>query len=577
MITAEQRTDPRSAAPRWQPRRVSQREARTFRLLVVLCLCASVWYFVWLLQPNRVGNPVLYGVLVAAEMFNFVQALGFWWTCARTPSAPPPMPSRETEFDVDVLIPVYNEPLDVIEPVIAAAVQLKGGRPHVVVLDDGNNPEVQALAQRHGAAYLSRPSNRGAKAGNINDGLARTSSPLVAILDCDHVPGPRFLEATVGHFAKPNVAFVQTPQFYANAVENVTARAAWAQQALFFGSIATGKAGHNSMFCCGTNVVFRRTALESAGGFPENSVTEDFELSVRLHAEGWRSVYVPEVVAQGLGPEDMSSYVSQQLRWSRGCISAIPLVLRSRLPLRMRMQYLLSASYFLYGWALLAYMLMPLARIAFGSQPLASASAVDFMVHFAPYFLLSMASVARAGFGGYTFPAFALAATNFWIGVVCTVRAVLRRPARFVVTPKRGRTGWQPGAVAPSLVVCGVLTSVSIWGLLRNPTPGVLNAVAFAIVHTVILLRGAAPALQMSRQRAVAVEPTAELAVVDNTEPVVAAVSGVRAQLAHPVRSLAGLGKARRSKPPTSSNVDSRPTRQSAARHSHHGTGKGSV
>src|SRR5262249_39478685 len=152
-------------------------------------------------------------------------------------------------LDVDVLIPVYNEPPDIIEPVVEAAVKLKGGRPHVAILDDGNNPEVRALAKRHGAKYLRRPSNRGAKAGNINDALTRTGSPLVAVLDCDHVPDPRFLEATVGHFTNPDVAFVQTPQFYANAAENVTARAAWSQQALFFGSIATGKAGLNSMFC----------------------------------------------------------------------------------------------------------------------------------------------------------------------------------------------------------------------------------------------------------------------------------------------------------------------------------------
>lgn len=70
------------------------------------------------------------------------------------------------------------------------------------------------------------------------------------------------------------------------------------------------------MFCCGTNVVFRRTALESVGGFPENSVTEDFELSVWFHEAGWRSSYVPEVLASGLGPEDLGSYVTQQHRWS---------------------------------------------------------------------------------------------------------------------------------------------------------------------------------------------------------------------------------------------------------------------
>ncbi|MEV4136976.1 glycosyltransferase [Dactylosporangium sp. NPDC049742] len=517
-----QRADPRTSAPRWQPRRASRREAAAFRLLVMLSLTASVWYFGWLLQPGRVGDPVLYWVLVLAETFNLVQALGFWWTCAHNRASPRPRFRRTPKAYVDVLIPVYNEPVEIIAPVVEAAVRLKGARPRVAILDDGNNPEVRALAARFGAKYLRRGSNRGAKAGNINDALKRTHSPLVAVLDCDHVPGPRFLEATVGYFKSRDVAFVQSPQYYANAAENAVAQAAWSQQALFFGSIANGKAGLSSMFCCGTNIVFRRAALESTGGFPEETVTEDFELSVRLHADGWKSVYVPEVLAQGLGPEDMSSYVSQQLRWSRGCISAIPLVLRSRLPMRLRLQYLLSASYFLYGWTLLIYMLMPLARIAFGWQPLASASAADFLLHFAPYFLLSIASVAAAGFGTYTYTAFALAATSFWIGIVCTIRALLRRPARFVVTPKRGSSGWQPAAVAPSLAATGVLMAVSGWGLLRDPTPGILNAVAFAVVHSAILLRGAAPALRLQRRRVSPVESALERTGVGVRQPALA-------------------------------------------------------
>jgi cellulose synthase (UDP-forming) len=495
-------TDPRLAPPSWQPGQVTRAGSWSIRVLIAVCATAAVWYFAWLLQPGRVGDPVLYGLLVLAELFNLVQAIGFWWTCAsrRPPAAAPPAYDRS--YDVDLFIPVYNEPVEIVEPVVAAAVALSGARVRVAVLDDGKNPRFRELAQRHGAAYLRRPSNRGAKAGNINDALARTQAPLVAVLDCDHVPGPRFLEATLGHFAGDDVAFVQTPQYYANAPDNLTAQAAWSQQALFFGSIANGKAGQNAMFCCGTNVIFRRSALESAGGFPEDSVTEDFELSVRLHSGGWRSVYVPEVLAQGLGPEDMPSYVSQQLRWSRGCISAIPLVLRARLPWRIRLQYLLSASYFLYGWTLIAYLLMPLVRIIFGAQPLASASAADFLLHFAPYFLLSIVAVARAGSGSYSYGAFALAAANFWIGIVSTVRAVLRRPASFVVTPKQGGSGWQPGAVAPALTVAGLLTTVSAWGLWNHPTPGVLNGVAFAAIHCFIMLRGSAPALRLRRRPA---------------------------------------------------------------------------
>jgi cellulose synthase (UDP-forming) len=489
------RTDRRTAVPPWQPHRMSRRETGTLRLLAVASAAASLWYFAWLLQPHRVGNPLLYALLVLAELFNLAQAVGFWWTCGQRPpgSVVAAVPRRRP--DVDILIPVYGEPVEVVDPVVRAAVNLRGARVHVALLDDAGSPAMMALAARYGAAYLRRPSHRGAKAGNINDALTRTGSPLVAVLDCDHVPGPRFLAATVGHFAGADVAFVQTPQYYANAPHNKMAGTAWSQQALFFGGIATGKAALNTMFCCGTNVVFRRSALEGVGGFPESSLTEDFELSLRLHSAGWRSVYVPEVLAQGLGPEDAASYVSQQLRWSRGCISAIPQVLRARMPLPSKVQYLLSASYFLYGWTLAVYMLMPLVRILFGGQPLASTSASAFLLHFAPYFVLSIAGVARAGSGEYTFAAFALSAATFWVGIVSTVRVLFRRPAAFVVTPKHGRGGWQPRVVAPALAVAGLLLGVSAWGLGHDPSPGVLNGVAFALVHVAILVRGCAVAL----------------------------------------------------------------------------------
>ena len=91
--------------------------------------------------------------------------------------------------------------------------------------------------------------------------------------------------------------------------------------------------------------------------------------------------------------------------------------------------------------------------------------------------------------------AFALSAASFWVGIVSTVRAVLRRPATFVVTPKRGNGGWQPVAVAPALAVAGLLVGVSAWGIGHDPSPGVLNGVAFALIHAVILLRGCAVAL----------------------------------------------------------------------------------
>ena len=465
------------------------------RLLRLASVVATVWYFAWLFAPGRVGNPLLYALLVVAELFNLTQAVGFWWTCARARSRrrlPPPADDPR----VDVFIPVYDEPVEIVEATLFAATRLRGNV-DVWLLDDGASPEMAALAERARAGYIARERHEGAKAGNINHALARTSAPFVVVLDSDHVVDAAFLERTLGHFADPGVAFVQTPQYYANHRRGGIAAAAWAQQALFFGAIARGKDGLGAMFCCGTNVAFRRAALESAGGFPTESLTEDFELSIRLHERGWRSVYVDRVLARGLGPEDMASYVSQQLRWARGCLSAIPAVLRARLPLRVRLQYLLSTMYFLSGWTLAIYMTLPVVRLLFGAQPLAGASASQFVLHFAPYYGLALGSVAVAGAGNYTFGAFSLGAACFWVHVVAGVRTLLRRPGRFVVTAKQGAGSWQPRAVWPALFACLVLIAASLYSLETHLGPGTLNGIAFAALHATVLVSGASGALRL--------------------------------------------------------------------------------
>ncbi len=487
--------DPRLQTPTWDGGLPSRSVRRRAGVMAVCSSLAVVLYFVWLLRPSRIGNPYLFGILLMAEVFNVVQALGFWWTCVFTGRRRRPLPPPIAEPDVDVFIPTYNEPVDIVEATVAASAALRGARVRVFLLDDGNRDAMKALARRYGVGYVRRTLHQGAKAGNINHALGRTSAPFILVLDCDHVPHPDLLVRTLPLFGGERVAFVQTPQYYANASTNTIAAAAWSQQALFFGPIARGKAAHDSMFCCGTNVVFRRSALDSVGGFPETSVTEDFELSVQLHEHGWASEYVPSVLANGLGPEDLASYVSQQHRWARGCVGAIPSVARSRLPLRQKLQYLLSASYFLSGWTVMVYLALPVIRIVTGIQPLSGSSADGFLAAFAPYFAFAIATVASVGAGAYTFAAYSLATSTFWIHVHATYRALLRRPSRFVVTPKQGDVVRQWRPAAPTLVVLGVLVSAALYGLVRDRTPATLNNVGFLALHVCVLSHGVATAV----------------------------------------------------------------------------------
>ena len=478
----------------WEPMPLSVSVRTRVRIMAALGLPAAAWYFVWLLNPDRIGDPTLYVVLIVAELFNFSQALGFWWTCANEKVRERKAPSEW--LAVDVFVPVYKEPPEIVDLTVAAAKGLRGAEARVHVLDDGNDPAMEALARRHGVGYITREEHTGAKAGNINHALEVTDAPFIAVFDSDHVADPAFLEATLGHMENPKIAFVQTPQYYANADQNRIASASWAQQALFFGAICRGKDGLGAVFCCGTNVLFRREAFESVGGFPTNSLTEDYELSIHLHEKGWESAYLPDVLSRGLGPEDTAAYVSQQLRWARGCLSGLPRALRAKLPLGLKIQYLLSGLYFLSGWTVLIYMSFPVVRLLGGGQPLGGIDAPEFLLHFAPYFAIALSTAALAGAGSYTFAAFALAAANFWIHVLSSILTVLRRSGSFKVTPKEGAQVRQPRAVMPALVAVGILVAVSLYGLARSQDAATINNVCFAAFHISVLTTGCWAALE---------------------------------------------------------------------------------
>jgi cellulose synthase (UDP-forming) len=498
--------DPRLGRPRWDPAPATESSRTRLRVLALAGILCAVWYLSWLLQPERVGQPVLYGLLVAAECFNLSQIAGFWWTATRRRRTRRLFLARSPP--VDVLVPVYDEPVEIVEPTIAAAVRMKGN-PRVMLLHDGDDPAMGQLARRYGVRYRPRKKNVGAKAGSINSALHQISAPFVAIFDCDHVPDRSFLVRTLGHFADPAVAFVQTPQYYANSTVNAIGGAAAAQQELFFGTIARGKDAVGAMFCCGTNVVFRRDALDAVGGFPEHSLTEDFELSISLHEAGWKSRYVPEVLASGLGPEDMSAYVSQQLRWARGCLSTLPRILFAYLPLRVKGQYLLSSIFWLTGWTILLYVSLPIIRIFTGAQPVAATYGGQFLVYFGPYFAAAVVFVAVAGGGAYTYRACTLLAASFWVHVYATIASILRLPSRFVVTPKEGAGGWQPAAVWPTLLVLAALVGAAVYGLSTSRAPAMLNNVAFVLFHTAILGSGAVCAFERRRSPARAEVPQA--------------------------------------------------------------------
>jgi len=462
---------------------------RTCRLLAVLSTVAAAAYLKWLLFDALPDNHALYWVLVAAELFNIAQAAGFWLTISfQRWSEPAPHDASQTRESVDLFVTVRGEPLDVIETTVAAAIRVRHPRARVWILDDGASGDVRRLAAKLSAGYLPRVRHEGAKAGNVNHGLRSTGGTFFAIFDADQAPHPDFLERTLGVFADPLVAFVQTPQVYRNRSTNRVAAGAHDQQSLFYGPIMRGKNGFGAVFCCGTNVVFRRSAVYSIGGIPEDSITEDLRASLLLAKRGYRSAYVSAVLAEGLGPMDVESYFKQQYRWGRGGLD----ILFKRRPYSFRMsagqwlQYSLGFMYWFTGFAYLSYLVLPITYLGAGLRPIQVPN--DYPVHFIPYVMLALATIIYASDFQVSFDALRFTLASFPVHIHSLLSTLTTGRTRFVVTPKN-RSKASLRAVWPQLTVIVILFASAVYGLMtQGPVPSVVNNVAWVGAHIAILL-----------------------------------------------------------------------------------------
>jgi cellulose synthase (UDP-forming) len=462
---------------------------RTCRILAIVSTVLAILYLRWLIVDARPENHFLYWLLVFAEVFNITQAAGFWYTISVQRWTEPRVPDFSLSSEtVDVFVTVLGEPIEIVERTVAAAVAVRHPRTRVHVLDDGHSEEVRSLAAKHGAGYITREGLRGAKAGSLNHALSVTTGTLFAVFDADQVPHPDFLESTLGAFDGERVAFVQTPQVYRNRDANRVAAGAHDQQGLFYGPIMRGKEGAGAVFSCGTNVVYRRSAIRAIDGLPEDSITEDLRASLLLLKRGFKSVYVPKVLADGLGPLDVQSYFGQQLRWGRGGLE----ILFKRRPYSRHMslgqaaQYSLGFMYWFTGWAYLAYLVLPTAYLLAGMRPVQVPN--DYPVHFLPYALAALATIIYASDFHVRFDALWFTLASFPVHVRALFSTLFGRRARFVVTPKReGGVTLRP--VIVQLLAIAVLAGATAYGLVRfGAVPSAVNNVAWAAAHIVVLL-----------------------------------------------------------------------------------------
>jgi cellulose synthase (UDP-forming) len=310
--------------------------------------------------------------LLLAEAYAFVILfLGYFQTIWPLRRAPVALPENTEDWPhIDVLIPTYNEPLEVVRYTALGALNMDwpADRMHVYILDDGRRKEFEQFAFEAGIGYKTRPDNEHAKAGNINTALKSITSPLIAIFDCDHVPTRSFLQMTVGWFLRdPRLAMLQTPHhFYSpdpfeRNLEQF--RIIPNEGELFYGIVQDGNDFWNASFFCGSCAVLRRKALDEIGGIAVETVTEDAHTSLRMQMSGWGTAYINIPQAAGLATERLSAHVGQRIRWARGMIQILRIdnpLFAPGLKFPQRLCYFNAMGHFLYAVPRLIFLTAPL-------------------------------------------------------------------------------------------------------------------------------------------------------------------------------------------------------------------------
>lgn len=464
------------------------------KLLIVNALFALL-YFIVITFFFEHGNIVLFSLLIAGEIFHLWQILGYCYTVWSSDYSA--LYDKHFEKPVDVYITVAGEPIDIIEKTAKAALAMDYSNFQVFFLNDGyvakkdDWHDVVKLGKKLGVKTITRSIPGGAKAGNINNAMKHTKSPYIAIFDADHVPYPNFLKETMGYFSDSKMGFVQTPQYYNNQEQSDVAQTSWDQQALFFGPIMSGKNRLGSVFMCGTNMVVSRAALKQVGGMCEFNIAEDFLTSLFVHEKGWKSVYVPKVLAEGLAPEDFLSYYKQQYRWTRGSLEVIfkfnP-IFRRGLTYKQKLQYLISSSYYLSGVVVLIDALLPLMFLFTGITAVTT-STMTLAFIFLPYIFLNLYTLQKTSGYSYTFQAISFSISSFYIQLQAIVAVLLNRKTSFAVTSKQALQGNFLYLVIPQilyivLTVVGGFVAFGRDGL----SPSLLANMAWALVNVVAFI-----------------------------------------------------------------------------------------
>jgi cellulose synthase/poly-beta-1,6-N-acetylglucosamine synthase-like glycosyltransferase len=461
-------------------------------VMLIATLAASAAFFMWLIEPGHypgteymptwivLGSHTMYWTIIATEGLRLLNSVTLCWSAGvmRDP-VPVEAPACYQVAFATAFVP-SSESISVLRETLIAAKRIRYAGPavDVWVLDEGDDDQVKRLCADLGVRHFSR---RGVAKWNVERGRHTAREPfgartkhgnynawheylrahgirydLVASCDMDHAPLPCYLERLLGYFRDPDVAYVVTPQVYANAVFNWIARAAEAMNHMFHSVVQpAGNRARCAMFV-GTNNVYRVAVWDAIGGF-QPSITEDLATAYGVlgsknpeTGRHWEAVYSRDVLAYGAGPDHWAAIFKQQGRWARG--SNEIMVADSwkclwRLPWRRRLHFLtlmlhyptVALTWLLGVLLMILYMTLGTAGIEIHINQWAAFYIDVFTMRLVLYLCLRRFNISPHEAPG------SFGVSGIFMSVLCTpfystalVGAFLRRTPRFDVTPKGG-------------------------------------------------------------------------------------------------------------------------------------------
>ncbi|MDU2938136.1 UDP-forming cellulose synthase catalytic subunit [Superficieibacter sp. 1612_C1] len=456
-------------------------------IMVVMSLLMSTRYMYFRLTQTLHFNSEIEAILgmglFLAEVYIWVMLLlNYLQTVWPLKREIVPLPDDMSLWPtVDVYIPTYNEPLEVVRDTVLAAqcIDYPRDKIKIYLLDDGSRREFAVFAQDVGVGYITRTEHNHAKAGNLNHAMKITQGELICVFDCDHVATRIFLQATVGGFLKdPMLALVQTPHYFYSPdpfERNLSVgRNIPNEGMLFYGPIQQGNDNWNATFFCGSCAVIRRSALEEIGGFAVETVTEDAHTALKMQRRGWKSAFVDIPLAAGLATERLVLHVIQRTRWARGMTQIFrldnPLFGRG-LTFQQRLCYLSAMLYYQFAIPRVVFVTAPLAYLLFNLNIIHSSASL-ILGYALPHLFLAIYVGSRMN-GRYRY--------SFWGEIYDIVLAfhlilptlvtmVFPKRGKFNVTDKGGLLDvgyFDFSVVRPHLVVAFLLAVAVIAGIVR--------------------------------------------------------------------------------------------------------------